>query len=211
MSESGSPTGSIGAKNNREDNQVLNRSPEDSPQHQTPRHQNPPGSPLHNMPLSPCVESSGVTSPHQNSNLSSSQQNLVMNASGIRPSASLSSSTTSSASGGPSSNPFSLMSPVGYRGPSSPPRNRLGLDRIRDSVSPSVVSSLSLEERFHQLEALLSIGPTLFEGKSINSEMLFDVLISIYYECQRYGLILYDVYGAITKLLTQQGDRYHQE
>jgi len=50
-------------------------------------------------------------------------------------------------------------------------------------------NKLSLEERFKQLESLLSIGPTLFDGKSINCELLCDVLIAIYNECQRFGLI----------------------
>lgn len=44
---------------------------------------------------------------------------------------------------------------------------------------------LSLQERFTRLESLLSIGPTLFEGKSISEEVLFDLLLAVYYECQR--------------------------
>lgn len=44
---------------------------------------------------------------------------------------------------------------------------------------------LSLEERFNRLAALFGIGPTLMEGRSINSQVLFDVLIAVYYECQR--------------------------
>ena len=49
-------------------------------------------------------------------------------------------------------------------------------------------NSLSLNERFIQLESLLSIGPTLFDGKSINCELLADVLIAVFYECQRYAV-----------------------
>lgn len=48
------------------------------------------------------------------------------------------------------------------------------------------INKLSLEDRFKQLESLLSIGPTLFDGKSINCELLCDVLIAIYNECQRF-------------------------
>lgn len=48
------------------------------------------------------------------------------------------------------------------------------------------MSHLTLEERFNQLVSLLSSGPTLIQGKSINSELLFDVLIAVYFECQRY-------------------------
>ena len=61
-----------------------------------------------------------------------------------------------------------------------------GLSKLSPNKMLSISSpTLSLEERFLQLESLLAIGPTLIEGKSINSEMLFDVLIAIYYECQR--------------------------
>jgi hypothetical protein len=56
------------------------------------------------------------------------------------------------------------------------------------SSSSSSVSHLSLEERFNQLVMLLGSGPTLIQGKSINSELLFDVLIAVYFECQRFGL-----------------------
>ena len=61
----------------------------------------------------------------------------------------------------------------------------------------SNVNGLSLEERFQRLESLLSIGPTLFDGKSINSELLADVLqnvssIHVFYEK------LYHTYGTNT-------------
>lgn len=45
---------------------------------------------------------------------------------------------------------------------------------------------MTLDERFNQLVTLLGSGPTLIQGKSINSELLFDVLIAVYFECQRY-------------------------
>ena len=50
---------------------------------------------------------------------------------------------------------------------------------------------IPLNERFVQLQSLLSLGPTLFEGKSINCEVLCDVLIAVYHECQRYWLLLF--------------------
>jgi serine/threonine-protein kinase MRCK len=46
-------------------------------------------------------------------------------------------------------------------------------------------NKLSLEERFKQLETLLTSGPTLLDGKSINCELFCDVFIAIYNECQR--------------------------
>jgi len=46
-------------------------------------------------------------------------------------------------------------------------------------------SFLTLEERFDRLINLLEMGPILLDGKSINSEVLFDILIAVYYECQR--------------------------
>jgi hypothetical protein len=46
----------------------------------------------------------------------------------------------------------------------------------------------SLEERFKQLETLLTCGPTLLDGKSINCELFCDVFIAIYNECQRFSL-----------------------
>jgi hypothetical protein len=49
-------------------------------------------------------------------------------------------------------------------------------------------NKLSLEERFKQLETLLTCGPTLLDGKSINCELFCDVFIAIYNECQRFEL-----------------------
>lgn len=66
-----------------------------------------------------------------------------------------------------------VMSPVKSPSCSSP------------TSSSSSVSHLTLEERFNQLVMLLGSGPTLIQGKSINSELLFDVLIAVYFECQR--------------------------
>ena len=74
-----------------------------------------------------------------------------------------------------------------------------------NELSPSKMSLLStsanhlvqspiqipLDERFVQLQSLLSLGPTLFEGKSINCEVLCDVLIAVFHECQRYSLLLF--------------------
>ena len=60
------------------------------------------------------------------------------------------------------------------------------------SSSTLLSSKLSLDERFSHLVKLLSSGPTLIQGKSINSEVLFDVLIAVYFECQRYQNMILD-------------------
>ena len=66
------------------------------------------------------------------------------------------------------------------------------MDRMKDkNGTVESTSDLSLEERFQRLEALLSIGPTLFDGKSINCELLSDVLIAVYYECFRFAIICF--------------------
>ncbi|XP_054154350.1 serine/threonine-protein kinase Genghis Khan-like [Oppia nitens] len=65
------------------------------------------------------------------------------------------------------------------------------MNRLMDTKKPLIgdndsnASGLSLLERFQRLETLLSIGPTLFDGKSINCELLADVLQAVYYECYR--------------------------
>lgn len=46
-------------------------------------------------------------------------------------------------------------------------------------------SNLPLKERFNQLKNLVSLSPTLVDNKSINCELLFDVLNALYYESQR--------------------------
>lgn len=101
-----------------------------------------------------------------------------------------------------------MSSPSGTTPPTPPPSNsvnslrspaRMMSPAVKSPISPSLSissssstttssatgCSLSLEERFDRLVNLLGIGPTLLEGKSINSEVLFDVLIAVYYECQR--------------------------
>ncbi|XP_015791530.1 serine/threonine-protein kinase Genghis Khan [Tetranychus urticae] len=60
-----------------------------------------------------------------------------------------------------------------------------GLRHHQQLQSLSQTPTISLEKRFTELQTLLSMGPTLFDGKSINCELLFDVLIAVYYECQR--------------------------
>jgi len=85
-------------------------------------------------------------------------------------------SSTPNGTSSPVRSPIRSPPPYSIRSPAmSPPI------RLRDN--------LTLEQRFAKLESLIAIGPTLFEGKSINSELLFDVLCAVYYECQRYVFV----------------------
>lgn len=43
----------------------------------------------------------------------------------------------------------------------------------------------SLKERFEKLEKLFTIRPTLIEDKSINCELLIDLLIAVHTDIQR--------------------------
>lgn len=60
----------------------------------------------------------------------------------------------------------------------------------KSESSKSITNSSLVNKRFKSLQNLLVIGPTLFDGKSINCELLYDVLIAVYYECQRYFFLL---------------------
>ncbi|RWS19012.1 hypothetical protein B4U80_14515, partial [Leptotrombidium deliense] len=51
--------------------------------------------------------------------------------------------------------------------------------------SPVDRSPFTVEQRLMQLRTLLTITPTLFDGRSLNCEIFLDVLSSVYYECQR--------------------------
>ena len=85
------------------------------------------------------------------------------------------------------------ISPV--KSPAPPVTVRTSLARVMSPIksptcsspasSSSSMSHLTLEERFEQLVTLLASGPTLMQGKSVNSELLLDVLIAVYFECQR--------------------------
>lgn len=57
-----------------------------------------------------------------------------------------------------------------------------------DKNDSSVKEAISLLKRFNELEELINIRPTMFQGHSINCEILIDLLNAIYYECQRSGL-----------------------
>lgn len=47
------------------------------------------------------------------------------------------------------------------------------------------MTTATLEDRLKELQRLMMMGPSIFDGRSINGELLFDVFIAVYYECQR--------------------------
>lgn len=49
----------------------------------------------------------------------------------------------------------------------------------------------TLKDRFEKLEKLFTIRPTLLDDKSINCELLIDLLIAVYTDIQRYGDFLF--------------------
>jgi len=59
------------------------------------------------------------------------------------------------------------------------------LDANKSDQESNHGSTLPLKERFNQLKNLVSLSPTLVDNKSINCELLFDVLNAVYYESQR--------------------------
>lgn len=59
------------------------------------------------------------------------------------------------------------------------------LESKNDQEPKSNGPSLPLKERFNQLKNLVSLSPTLVDNKSINCELLLDVLNALYYESQR--------------------------
>lgn len=87
--------------------------------------------------------------------------------------------------------------------PPAPPDAALALASVRSSGSSSPRSpsdeqppdaldagdppsaGLSLNERFVHLQSLIGLQPTLFENRSINCELLFDVLNCLHYESHR--------------------------
>ena len=57
------------------------------------------------------------------------------------------------------------------------------------STGPIIMNTEgSLHDRFAQLQSLIVLTPTLFDSKSINCELLFDVLNCVYYESQRWEI-----------------------
>lgn len=49
----------------------------------------------------------------------------------------------------------------------------------------------TLKDRFEKLEKLFAIRPTLLDDKSINCELLIDLLIAVYTDIQRYALLTF--------------------
>lgn len=43
----------------------------------------------------------------------------------------------------------------------------------------------TLDDRFRELQNLFVLKPSIFDGRSVSCELLFDVFIAVYYECQR--------------------------
>lgn len=49
----------------------------------------------------------------------------------------------------------------------------------------AAAAATTLKDRFERLEKLFTIRPTLLDDKSINCELLLDLLIAVYTDIQR--------------------------